>query len=61
MPHTDAATPLAYSIQNSAKLLGVSPQNVRKLIARGQLRSCRAGVRVLIPRDALLEFLEGKK
>lgn len=60
MTHADTVTPLAYSIQDSAKQLSVSPQSVRKLIERGELRTRRVGVRVLIPRDALLEFLESK-
>jgi excisionase family DNA binding protein len=61
MPRADVVTPLAYSIQNSAKLLDVSPQSVRKLIERGELRPRRVGVRVLIPRTELERFLAGQK
>jgi excisionase family DNA binding protein len=62
MPQVDAMTPLAYSILDSAKQLSVSPQSVRKLIERGELRTRRVGVRVLVPRAELERFLsaEGK-
>lgn len=60
MPHADVVQPLAYSIQDTAQKLRVSPQSVRKLIERGELQTCRIGVRVLIPKSALERFLEGK-
>ncbi len=57
MTHVDAVTPLALSIQDTAKQLSVSPQSVRKLIERGELKTRRVGVRVLIPRTELERFL----
>lgn len=57
MPQTEALQPLAYSIKDTAKLYGVSPQDVRKLIERGELKTRRVGVRILIPRSELERFL----
>ncbi len=61
MSHADVVIPLAYSIIDTAKQLSVSPQSVRKLIERGELKARRVGVRVLIPKLELEHFLEGKK
>jgi excisionase family DNA binding protein len=57
----NAREKLAYSIKESTEQLGLSRAYINTLIARGELRYRKVGRRVLIPRDALLEFLEGKK
>ena len=57
MPQVDTVSPLALSIQDTAKQLSVSSQSVRKLIERGELKTRRVGVRVLIPRLELERFL----
>ena len=51
---------LAYSIQETTEQTGLSRAYINTLIARGELRHRKTGRRVLIPHDALLEFLEGK-
>lgn len=53
-------TKLAYSIKEATEQTGLSRAYINILIARGELRHRKTGRRVLIPRDALLEFLEGK-
>jgi excisionase family DNA binding protein len=58
MPQADIVQPLAYSIQDTAQKLSVSPQSVRKLIERGELQTRRVGVRVLIPKSELERFLQ---
>jgi excisionase family DNA binding protein len=51
---------LAYSIQESADLLGVDYFSVYRLIQRGKLRACRAlRGKLLVPRTELLRLLKG--
>jgi excisionase family DNA binding protein len=53
---------LAYSIQESADLLGVDYFSVYRLIQRGKLRACRAlRGKLLVPRSELLRLLNGKR
>jgi excisionase family DNA binding protein len=50
---------LAYSIQESADLLGVNYFSVYRLIQRGKLRACRAlRGKLLVPRTELLRLLK---
>lgn len=51
---------LAYSVQESADLLGVNYFSVYRLIQRGKLRACRAlKGKLLVPRAELLRLLKG--
>ena len=51
---------LAYSVQESADLLGVDYFSVYRLIQRGKLRACRAPRgKLLVPRTELLRLLKG--
>ncbi len=50
---------LAYSIQESADLLGVNYFSVYRLIQRGKLKACRAlRGKLLVPRSELLNLLK---
>ena len=50
---------LAYSIQESADLLGVNYFSVYRLIQRGKLKACRAlRGKLLVPRTELLKLLK---
>jgi excisionase family DNA binding protein len=49
---------LAYSIKDVTEQLGLSRAYVNKLIATGELKARKAGRRVLIPRSALVDWLE---
>jgi len=50
---------LAYSIKESADLLGVNYFSVYRLIQRGKLKACRAlRGKLLIPRSELLKLLK---
>lgn len=54
-----ASERLAYSIQESADLLGVNYFSVYRLIQRGKLKACRAlRGKLLVPRTELLKLLE---
>jgi len=49
---------LAYSIQESAEMLGVDYFSVYRLIKRGKLHACRAlRGKLLVPRTELLRLL----
>ena len=50
---------LAYSVKESADLLGVDYFSVYRLIKRGKLRACRAlRGKLLVPRSELLRLLK---
>jgi excisionase family DNA binding protein len=46
--------------KEAAALLSVSVQSVDKLVHRGKLRCVRVGKRLLIPPEALQEFIKQK-
>lgn len=48
---------LAYSVKEAAELTGLSKRTVTRQIQRGNLRAVRVSRRVVIPADALTEFL----
>ena len=48
---------LAYSVQETARMLGVCDKSVRRLILRGLIRPSRALRHILIPKDELERFL----
>ena len=63
LPQSEAADidaeRLAYSIKESAALLGVDYFSVYRLIQRGKLRACRAlRGKLLVPRSELLRLLK---
>jgi excisionase family DNA binding protein len=47
---------LLFGVEQAARVLGCSPKLVRIFIARGELRTRRLGVRVLIHRQELERF-----
>lgn len=50
---------LVYSVRETAELLGVHANTIRRAIERGELRAVRLGDRVLIPRNEIWRLLEG--
>jgi len=56
-PSAPPSARLAYSIQETAQMLGVCDKSVRRLILRGLLRPSRALRHLLIPKDELDRFL----
>ena len=48
---------LAYSVQETARMLGVCDKSIRRLILRGLIRPSRALRHILIPKDELERFL----
>jgi excisionase family DNA binding protein len=53
----DVLTRVAYSPSEVADMVGLTEWTVRGLISRGELRAVKLRRRILIPRQALTEFL----
>jgi len=52
---------LAYSVEESAQLLGVHYFSVYRMIQRGKLRACRVlRGKLLVPRSELLKLLKAE-
>ena len=49
---------LAFSVGETAEMLGVSDKSVRRLIARGLLRPSKALRHILIPKKEIVRFLD---
>lgn len=59
LPPTAAPERLAYSIEESAAMLGVHYFSVYRLILRGKLKPCRAlRGKLLVPRTELVKLLK---
>jgi len=50
---------LLLSVADAAKALGVSRGSLYELVTRGEIQSLQIGRRRLVPRQALLDFIEG--
>lgn len=46
------------TVIETAELLRVSESTVRRMIARGEIKTARAGYRILVDRDKLIADLE---
>jgi len=58
---TEEAPPrIAVSVQEAAKLLGISKPHFLPLINEGKIRTVRIGRRVLVSVQSLREFVDGK-
>lgn len=49
---------LAFSVKETAAMLGVSEKTVRRLVARGLLRRSKALRHLIIPKKEIQQFLE---
>ena len=52
--------PMTLRVEELMPILGIGRNTAYELIRSGQIRSIRIGRRIRIPRDALLEFLNGR-
>jgi excisionase family DNA binding protein len=58
VPHEQGVPPrLAYTVKETAQMLGISEKSVRRLIDRGLLRTSKALRHLLIPRSEIERFL----
>ena len=52
--------PVTLRVEDLMPILGIGRNTACQLIRSGQIRSVRIGRQIRIPRDALLEFLDGR-
>ena len=52
--------PVTLRVEDLMPLLGIGRNTAYQLIRSGQIRSVRIGRQIRIPREALLEFLDGR-
>lgn len=57
-PAEDGQLPLAVSIPEAAKLLGISKSLAYELAARGELDTIRLGRRIVVPRNVISKMLQ---
>lgn len=60
MDKCEESARLTYRVEEVAKMLGVSRSAAYNLVGDGYIRSIRAGRLILVPADALNEFLAEK-
>ena len=53
--------PVTLRVEDLMPLLGIGRNSAYELIRSGQIRSIRVGRQIRIPREALLEFLNGRE
>ena len=53
--------PVTLRVEDLMPILGIGRNTAYELIRSGQIRSVRIGRQIRIPRDALLEFLDGRE
>ena len=53
--------PMTLRVEDLMPILGIGRNTAYELIRSRQIRSVRIGRQIRIPREALLEFLEGRK
>mgnify|MGYP002727107384 CR=1 FL=1 len=53
--------PVTLRVEDLMPLLGIGRNTAYELIRSRQIRSVRIGRQIRIPRDALLEFLDGRE
>ena len=52
--------PVTLRVEDLMPLFGIGRNTAYELIRSGQIRSIRTGKQIRIPREALLEFLDGR-
>lgn len=52
---------LTFTVAEAAEVLGLSARGLYELVARGEFPAVRLGRRVLIPRRAVADLLEGAR
>ena len=52
--------PMILRVEDLMPILGIGRNTAYELIHSGQIRSIRIGRQIRVPREALLEFLDGR-
>jgi excisionase family DNA binding protein len=50
---------IEFTFDQAVKTLGVTPERLERLIADGKIAAVRDGIHTYIPREAILEYLQG--
>jgi excisionase family DNA binding protein len=53
-------THLTHDVPEASAMTGLGDRTIRRKIAAGEIRAVKVGTRVLIPHDALVEFLASR-
>jgi excisionase family DNA binding protein len=48
---------VAFTFDEAVRTMGVTPERLAKLIAEGKIPAAREGIRTVIPRQAILDYL----
>ena len=59
-PTSFEALPLTLRVEELMPILGVGRNTAYELVRSGRIRSIRVGRQLLVPKDAVLEFLSAK-
>lgn len=59
MPTNIETLPAVLTVQQAARALNISKNTAYTLVRSGKLHSVRIGRQIRIPKDALIEFLQG--
>ena len=57
----DVGERMAYSPQETARMLGLCLNSVYKMLKNGQIRGVKVDRKILIPKTELAHFLSGKR
>ena len=64
MAHNDCHSieeyPLVLKVEDLMPILGIGRNTAYDLVRSGQIRSLRVGQQIRVPRDAVLDFINGK-
>ncbi|HLG11781.1 MAG TPA: helix-turn-helix domain-containing protein [Dehalococcoidia bacterium] len=52
-----ATTDVEFTFQDAVRTLGITPDKLQQLIDDGKIQSAREGIRTLISRRAILDYL----
>jgi len=53
--------PRLYTVREVARILQITGQNVRRLIHGGQLEGRRIGIKIRVPHEGLVRFLDASR
>ncbi|WP_242107210.1 helix-turn-helix domain-containing protein [Luteimonas aquatica] len=58
--YRESTAPLAHTVPEACRRLGISRTTIYQLIANGEIRSFKVGARTLIPEESLRTFISNK-
>jgi excisionase family DNA binding protein len=55
--HAMAKTTVLFSLDEAIRAMGVTPERLEKMIEEGKIATVQDGIRTLVPREAILDYL----